>query len=121
MLKKQRTKKQRSKKVRAKIKGVSNRLRLSVFRSNKHISLQIIDDNKGKTLVSFNDLELDKGKSRHKAGRTKTEIAKEVGKELAKKALDKKINEVVFDRGNYRYHGRVKATAEGVREGGLKF
>jgi len=114
MLKKQRTKKQRSKRVRARIKGVSSRLRLSVFRSNKHISLQIIDDNEGKTLVSLNDLKI-------KKKGTKTEIAKEIGKELAKEALKKKISEIVFDRGGYKYHGRVKAAAEGLREGGLKF
>ncbi len=102
------------KRIRAKISGTKEQPRLSVFRSNKHIFLQLIDDNSGKTLVSANDL-----KTKKKA--TKTEIAKEVGKELAKLAKAKKIKKVVFDRGGYKYHGRVKASAEGAREGGLNF
>ncbi len=92
------------------------RLRLSVFRSNKEIYAQVIDDRAGKTLVavSGHDLKEDfKG--------TKTVKAKELGKILAKKALDKKVSEVFFDRGRCKYHGRVKALAEGAREGGLKF
>lgn len=101
--------------TRAKIKGTSARLRLSVFRSNKHISAQIIDDGFGKTLISSNDLSLGKKKM------TKIEIAKEVGKQLAKEALKKDIKEVVFDRGGFKYHGRVKAVAEGAKEEGLIF
>ncbi len=88
------------------------KLRLTVFRSNKHLYAQIVDDGERKTLVSAGDQKL-KG--------TKTEKAKEVGKLLAQKASEKKIKEVVFDRGRFKYHGRVKALAEGAREGGLKF
>jgi large subunit ribosomal protein L18 len=114
---KEKTKKRirRHKRVRAKILGTSERPRLSVFRSNKHISLQLVDDKKGCTLVSANDLKLKKRRG------TKTEIAREVGKTLAQEALKKKIKTVVFDKGGYSYHGRVKASAEGAREGGLKF
>jgi large subunit ribosomal protein L18 len=100
--------------VRAKISGTDSRPRLSVFRANSHIYAQIIDDSAGKTLASASSLDL---KSKDK----KVNIAAEVGKLIAKKAVDKKIAEVVFDRGGYAYHGRVKALAEGAREGGLKF
>lgn len=93
------------------------RLRLTVFRSNKYIYAQIIDDEKGHTLVSASDLgDL---KKTDKLDRIKR--AKEVGKILAKRALEKKIVYVWFDKGDYKYHGRVKALAEGAREGGLKF
>ncbi len=105
----------RKKKIRAKIFGSGERPRLSVFRSNKHIFLQLIDDARGATLLSFSDLKIRKnGKI------SKTESAKMVGKKLAELAKEKKINEVVFDRGGYKYHGRVKAVAEAVKEGGLK-
>lgn len=90
------------------------RPRLSVFRSNKYIFAQIINDQKGITLVSASQKEIEK-----KTGNLV--IAQEVGKLLAKRALDKKISEVVFDRGRYKYHGLVKALAEGARKGGLKF
>lgn len=90
-------------------------MRLSVFRSNKYISAQIIDDTKGETLVSVSEGELKETKG------TKTERAKNLGLILAKKARDKKISKVVFDRGEFAYHGRVKALAQGAREGGLKF
>jgi len=102
--------------VRSKIKGSKERPRLSVFRSNKYNYVQLIDDEKGVTLVSASDLEL-----KNKKGLTKTERAREVGKLIAKKAKAKKITKVVFDRNGYKYHGRVKAIAEGAREGGLKF
>lgn len=105
----------RHKRVRGKITGTKECPRFSVFRSNKYINLQLINDEKRKTLISFNDLKIDK------KGKTKTEIAKELGIALAKKALEKKIKKVVFDRGGYKYHGRIKAVAEGAREGGLKF
>ena len=88
--------------------------RLSVFRSQKHVYAQIIDDTEEKTLVAIHSKSITK-----KA--TKTDLAKEVGKELAKLALTKSINQVVFDRGGYLYHGRVAAVAEGAREGGLQF
>ena len=116
MLKKQEKRYRRHKRVRAKIFGTKEVPRLSVFRSAKHIYGQLINDEKGQTLISASDLEL-----RRKKGKTKVEKAREVGKLIAKKALAKKIEKVVFDRGGYAYHGRVKALAEGAREGGLKF
>lgn len=105
----------RQKRIRAKIKGTTIRPRFSVFRSNKYIYAQIIDDEKGKTIIgaSMKELKDDSG--------TKTERAKNLGKLIAKKAISKKISQVVFDRGSYRYHGRVKGIAEGAREGGLTF
>lgn len=115
MAKEREKKQKRAKRVREKIKAAS-RPRLSVFRSNRHISLQIVDDDKGKTLFSFSD-----AKIKTKEKMNKSEIAKKVGIEAAKEALKSGIKEVVFDRGGYRYHGRVKAVAEGAREGGLKF
>jgi len=93
------------------------RLRLAVFRSNKYIYAQIIDDEKGHTLVAASDL----ADLRHLRNLSNLEKAKEVGKILAKKALEKGIEYVWFDRRKYKYHGRVKALAEGAREGGLKF
>jgi large subunit ribosomal protein L18 len=107
----------RKKRIRAKIFGTKEMPRLSVFRSAKHIYAQLIDDEKNKTLVSASDLELKRSMKKLK----KVEKAKEVGKLIAKKAKDLKIEKVVFDRGGYKYHGRVKALAEGAREGGLKF
>ncbi|NER10527.1 large subunit ribosomal protein L18 [Muriicola jejuensis] len=97
--------------------GTTERPRLSVYRSNKEIYAQIIDDTEGKTLVaaSSRDKELSKTKG------TKTEIAALVGKTLAEKALKAGIESVAFDRGGNLYHGRVKSLAEGAREGGLKF
>ena len=105
----------RTNRVRFKIKGVSTRPRLSVFRSNTNIYAQVIDDETCKTLASASSLEL-KDKKKIK----KADIAKAVGKTLAEKALKAGVKEAAFDRGNYRYHGRVKALAEAAREGGLK-
>jgi large subunit ribosomal protein L18 len=104
----------RHKKVRAKIAGNTARPRLSVFRSNKGMFVQLIDDLKGVTLLSADSREIKKT-----AG--KIEVASELGKLLATRAKDKKIGAIVFDRGSYRYHGRVKAFAEGARAGGLEF
>lgn len=98
--------------VRKSIKRELNLPRLAVFRSNQHIYAQLIDDNANKTLVFASDSEL-KG--------SKTEKARQVGEVIAKKALGVKVSAVVFDRGGFLYHGRVKALAEGAREGGLKF
>lgn len=95
-----------------KTKGIP---RLSVFRSNQHIWAQIIDDKHGKTIASFSTKKLTGEKG------TKTEKAAEVGREIAKISIEKKIIKVKFDRGLYRYHGRVKALADGAREGGLDF
>ena len=105
----------REKRVRKRIVASSGRLRLSVFRSNSHVYAQIIDDKEGKTLVSASSLETkDSKKSK------KTDAAKAVGKAIAEKALKAGIKEVAFDRGRYRFHGRVKAVAESARENGLK-
>lgn len=95
--------------------GTPTRPRLSVFRSNKHIYAQIIDDTKGITLVSANDFQLDQVKE------TKQEIARAVGRLIGERAIKKKIKKVVFDRGRFKYHGRIKALAEGAREAGLIF
>lgn len=102
--------------VRAKISGTPACPRLDVFRSAKHIYAQIIDDENGVTLASASSL--DKG---FEGSGGNKEAAKKVGAALAKKAADKGITEVVFDRGGYLYHGRVKELADGAREGGLKF
>ena len=116
MLKKQEKRLRRHKKVRAKIDGTAQSPRLSVFRSAKHIYAQLINDEKRKTLVVASDLELKKSKNAKKS-----ELAKEVGKLIAKKAKELKVEKILFDRGGYKYHGRVKALADGAREGGLKF
>lgn len=100
-------------KVRSKIKGTAKRPRLSVFRSNKAIYAQLIDDKKGQTLASASEKGLTKA--------SKTEKAKLVGEALAKKGIKKGIKKVVFDRGPYRFHGRIKALAEGARQEGLRF
>jgi len=100
--------------MRHKINGTPERPRLSVFRSTNHIYAQIIDDTVGNTLVAASTLEF-------KAEGTKTEAAKQVGEMIAKKALEKGITKVVFDRGGNLYHGRIQALAEGAREAGLDF
>jgi len=112
-------KKLRARRARAKISGTGKRPRLSVFRSNKFIYAQLIDDESRKTIASATDKELI-GSSKEKR-LSKVERAKELGKTIAQKAKRAKIEEVVFDRGPYQYHGRVRAIAEGAREGGLKF
>ena len=106
----------RHKRVRGKISGTAERPRLAVYRSNAHISAQIIDDVNGVTLVSANTYE----KSFEGIGSNK-EAARKVGEMIAKRAIEKGISAVVFDRGGYIYHGRVSELAEGAREGGLKF
>ncbi len=100
--------------IRRKISGSSESPRVSVFRSNRAIYAQVIDDVKGHTLAAVSSMELGK-----KA--INVEVSKEVGKKLAEKAKASGIEKVVFDRGGYPYHGKVKALAEGAREGGLKF
>ena len=106
----------RKTRIRAKVKGTTQRPRLSVFRSNKHVYAQLIDDVKKQTLTGASETELKAVEKANKSGR-----AKEIGLLIAKKAAAKKVTTVVFDRGAYKYHGRVKAVAEGAREGGLKF
>lgn len=108
------------KRVRSKIFGTSERPRLSVYRSLKHIYAQIIDDTKGHTLVAMSSLSKEI-RDEVKSAKTKTEVSRIVGLALAKKALEKGITKVVFDRNGYKYHGRVKALAEAAREGGLIF
>ena len=107
----------RHKRVRAKVTGTTNRPRLSVFRSNRFVYGQIINDAAGRTLVGVHSMVM---LSKIKKG-TKSDIAREVGRELAHRAIEKKIRQVIFDRGGYRYQGRVRALAEGAREGGLEF
>ena len=106
----------RHKRVRAKISGTAERPRLSVFRSEANIYAQIIDDVAGNTLVAASTVE--KG---FEGNGGNCDAAKKIGAVIAERALQKGIEEVVFDRGGYIYHGRVKALAEGAREGGLKF
>ncbi len=101
--------------VREKVSGTASRPRLCVFRSNKHIEAQLIDDVKGVTLVSCASTQL------HLANGGNVEAAAKVGSVLAEKAKALKIEEAVFDRGGYSYHGRVKALADAAREGGLRF
>lgn len=102
--------------IRKKISGTAERPRLSVFRSNKQITAQLIDDNEGKTIAYVSSL--DKGIVGEKG--TKTEIAEKVGAAISEKAQAAGIKEAVFDRNGYMYHGRVKALAEAVRKAGLK-
>ena len=99
--------------------AATGRARLTVFRSSKHIYAQLIDDVKGATVASASSMEKDM-RSALKTG-ADVEAAKAVGKALAERAASKGITELVFDRGSYRYHGRVKALADAAREGGLKF
>ena len=106
--------------IRKKIKGTSGRPRLVIFRSAKHAYAQIIDDSTGKTLLSVSTLSKDLRED-VKQVKTPIERYKLIGVAAAKKALEKNIKEVVFDRSGYLYHGRVKALADGAREGGLKF
>lgn len=106
--------KKRKVRIRKKIKGTSERPRMVVFRSNRYIYIQLIDDTTGNTLTSYSSLKFD-------GLPLNCETAQKVGKELAKRALEKGIQKVVFDRNGYIFHGRVKAVAEGAREVGLKF
>lgn len=103
----------RHKKIRAKVFGTEEKPRLSVFKSNKYIYGQLINDDKSVTILSLSSMKV--------KGKTFTERCVETGKEIAKLALAKKISKVVFDRGGFKYVGRVKAFADGAREGGLKF
>ena len=119
MIKKADSNKARAKRharVRAKISGTPERPRLNVYRSTKHIYAQLIDDVNGVTLASASSMDKD-----FEGVGGNTEAACKVGTKIAERALAKNITEVVFDRGGYLYHGRVKELAEGAREGGLKF
>jgi large subunit ribosomal protein L18 len=99
--------------VRKKVSGTQERPRLVIFRSLKHITAQIVDDAAGRTLMTVSSTDMTSGK--------KTEKSLEVGKRIAARAKDAGITKVVFDRAGYKYHGRVKAVADGAREGGLEF
>ena len=107
----------RHKRVRALIKGSKERPRLNVFKSNQHIWVQIIDDNKRHTLASASDLELKDSEKK----KSKKEKAFLVGQLIAEKAKGLSIEKVVFDRGGWKYHGRIKSLSEGARKGGLEF
>jgi large subunit ribosomal protein L18 len=109
----------RHSRVRKYVVGMSERPRLNVFRSLRHIYAQVIDDSQGRTLVSASTV--DPQVEAQLQGLTKIEQARVVGKVLAERALSQGIQRVVFDRGGYKYHGRVKALADAVREGGLEF
>jgi large subunit ribosomal protein L18 len=99
--------------VRKKVTGTAERPRLVVFRSDKHIYAQLVDDDAGRTLATISSVKVGDGK--------KSDKAAEVGKQVAAAAKERGITRVVFDRGGYKYHGRVKAVADGAREGGLEF
>lgn len=121
-------KEKRHRRIRGKVCGTAAKPRLCVFRSHRHIYAQLIDDEKGRTLAALSDLDLTKEskgtaskKSLSKKTGGKKEIGYEVGKLIAQRADKLNVKEIVFDRGGYKYHGRVKRLAEGAREGGLKF
>jgi len=111
---KEQTRLRRHIKIRKRISGTAERPRLVVFRSLAHIYAQVINDDTKKVIASASDMKA-------KAKGTKAEKAKQVGMEIAKLAQEKKVTKVVFDRNGYKYHGRVKALADGAREGGLQF
>lgn len=106
----------RHRRIRAKIYGTKKRPRLCIFKSHKHIYAQVIDDENGNTLVFASDLEIKDEKKQKK-----TDLAQRVGQLIAQKAKEQKIVRVVFDRGGFRYHGRIKALAEEARKQGLQF
>lgn len=105
----------RAHRTRTRVKNAGGRPRLSIFRSAKHIYAQIIDDAAGKTLASASDVKMDT------KGKKPVEVAALVGEAIAKAAKDANVSTVVFDRGSYKYHGRVKALADAARNGGLEF
>ncbi|MEK7542440.1 MAG: 50S ribosomal protein L18 [Patescibacteria group bacterium] len=105
---------QRKKRIRAKIAGNATKPRLVVFRSNKHLYAQLIDDEKGQVLAASSDVKI-------KSEQKRTNIAKEVAKNIAEKAKEQKIGNIVFDRGGYKYHGQVKVLAQELRKQGIAF
>ncbi len=119
LIKKREQRERRQRRIRARVAGSPERPRLNVFRSLDNIFAQVIDDTAGVTLVSASTI--DKQIRAQVEGKTKIESAKIVGQVLAQRAKEAGIGKVVFDRGGYRYHGRVAALAEGAREGGLEF
>jgi large subunit ribosomal protein L18 len=119
MAKQMDARRRRHQRIRAKISGTAERPRLNVFRSLEHIYVQVIDDVAGHTLASASTLE--KSLATELSGKNKREQATAVGKLIAQRAKDAGVTQVVFDRSGYLYHGRVKALADGAREGGLEF
>lgn len=109
----------RAKRVRRRVKGTASKPRLSVFRSNRHVVAQLIDDETGQTLVSVHDFRMEVPEMEGVSG--KVARAKAVGQKVAEVAKERGIESVVFDRAGYKYHGRIAALAEGAREGGLQF
>ena len=107
----------RQNRTRYKLKKVTDRKRLSIFKSNNHIYAQVINDEKGVTLVSASSLE----KSIRTEKKTKKELAEKIGKEIAKRSIENGIKEVAFDKGKYKYHGIIKILADAARAGGLNF
>jgi large subunit ribosomal protein L18 len=118
-IKSRKTRERRRRRIRMKLSGTSERPRLNVFRSLDHIYAQVIDDVQGRTLASASSL--DKDLRSEMSDKTKKEQAELVGKTVAERAKEVGIETVVFDRGGFLYHGRIKALADGAREGGLKF
>ncbi len=116
---KQRRRSARHARVRAKVSGTAERPRIALFRSNRFIYAQVIDDIAGKTLASSSDARSAKGKAKTKKEGSKTDSAKAAGAVLAGMLKEKGISSAVLDRGGFKYHGRVKAFADGVREGGI--
>jgi len=108
----------RHRKIRMNMHGTKDRPRFFVFRSNQHIYAQLVDDDNAKILISVSENDLHQGSSKKEK---KSDIAKQIGKLIAKKAIENKIEKVVFDRGGIVFHGRIKALADGAREGGLIF
>ena len=115
LLSRQKVRVRRHRRVRRKVMGMPDRPRLTVFRSNKGIYAQIIDDLESTTIVSASSLDV------KESGINKSQVAEKVGELLASRAKEKNIEKVVFDRGGYLYHGRVKALADGTRKGGIQF
>jgi large subunit ribosomal protein L18 len=109
----------RHKRIRAKVSGTAKVPRLSVFRSGRHIYAQLINDEKGETIMQSSDLKSMDSKKKSKV--KKTDSAKNVGKAFGEEILKKGLKSLVFDRGGYKYHGRIKALADGLREAGIKF
>lgn len=115
ILARQKKRQRRHRRVRLRVMGMPDRPRMTVFRSNTSIYAQIVDDLEGKTLISASSVEV------KESGLKKAQMAEKVGELLAAKAKEKNIDKVVFDRGSYLYHGRVKSLAEGARKGGIQF
>lgn len=118
-IKSREARKRRHRRIRAKLAGTAERPRLNVFRSLEHIYAQVIDDQSGQTIVSASTV--DKNLRADLAGKTKKEQATLVGKAVAERAQAAGVKQVVFDRGGYLYHGRIRALADGARDGGLEF